>query len=451
MKKLNSVTKYTIVICIGIAVFNLIFGTILASSAARDLRTQINERMLDISNTAAAMINGDDLARLTAEDAGSPEYQRVMDTLKYFQDNIELEYIYCIMPKGEKEFTFGPDPTVEDPGEFGSPIVYTDALYNASKGTAGVDEVPYEDEWGEFYSAYTPVYDSAGKVAGIVAVDFSAKWYRERLMHLGLIVGGFIAFALIISVLLAILITSQYRKFFMALVRKMNDLSLGIETLINEVVPERADEHHQLFAASKAGSGMSDSMNILGEKIGVMQESLTREIDIIRSHAYLDGLTGMNNRTAYMEYLQILEKKLTENPDMVFTVVVFDINQLKVINDDFGHDAGDKLIIEISGAISEAFEGTRIYRTGGDEFVAILDEPDPSEKIAALRAIVARKNLESPTLHDPGIEIGLSVGTATYDPSIDRTYSEVFHRADNAMYADKRAFYQTHEDRRKKK
>ena len=93
----------------------------------------------------------------------------------------------------------------------------------------------------------------------------------------------------------------------------------------------------------------------------------------------------------------------------------------------------------------------RIYRTGGDEFVAILDEPDSSEKIAALKAIVARKNAESPILHDPGIEIGLSVGSATYDPFVDRTYSEVFNRADNAMYADKRAFYQTHEDRRKKK
>ena len=65
----------------------------------------------------------------------------------------------------------------------------------------------------------------------------------------------------------------------MALVRKMNDLSLGIETLINEVVPERTDEHHHLFAATKAGSGMSDSMNILGEKIGVMQESLAKEIE----------------------------------------------------------------------------------------------------------------------------------------------------------------------------
>jgi diguanylate cyclase (GGDEF)-like protein len=159
----------------------------------------------------------------------------------------------------------------------------------------------------------------------------------------------------------------------------------------------------------------------------------------------------MNNRTAYTEYLQVLEKKIIENPDIVFSVVVFDINQLKVVNDDFGHDAGDKLIIEIAGDINEAFDGTRIYRTGGDEFVAILDEPDPSERIAAVKATIARKNMESPIFHDPSIEIGLSVGAATYDPSIDRTYSEVFNRADNAMYADKRAFYQTHEDRRKKK
>ena len=51
--------------------------------------------------------------------------------------------------------------------------------------------------------------------------------------------------------------------------------------------------------------------------------------------------------------------------------------------------------------------------------------------------------------HDQGDNI--SIGYATYDPATDRDYSEVFHRADDAMYADKRAFYMTHEDRRKKR
>lgn len=80
-----------------------------------------------------------------------------------------------------------------------------------------------------------------------------------------------------------------------------------------------------------------------------------------------------------------------------------------------------------------------------------MDSPDPSEKIAKVKATIARKNQESPIFHNPNVEIGLSIGFATYDASTDRTYSEVFNRADNAMYADKRVFYQTHEDRRKKR
>ena len=452
MKKLNHATKYTIMICIGLVIFNIVFGYVFTTEAAKAMRTQIDERMLDISNTAAAMLSGDDLKKLTADDVNSPEYKRVMETLTYFQDNIELEYIYCIMPVGDKEFVFGIDPTVEDPGEFGSPIVYTDALYNASKGTADVDDNPYEDEWGKFYSAYSPVYDSDGNVAGIVAVDFSSEWYLNKIRFLWLIVAGFLTFALIASIFLAICIASQYNKFFRKLIDKMNNLSKGIETLIEEVSTESdMQEYSSIKKDIHSDKSINDSMDLIEDKIIVMQMRLFRQIEVVRAHAYVDGLTGLNNRTSYMEYLQVLEKKILDNPDFVFSVVVFDINQLKIINDDFGHDVGDKLIIGIAGDIREFFGEDRLYRVGGDEFVAILDSPDPSEKIANVKATIARKNQESPLFHNPNVEIGLSIGSATYDAGTDRTYSEVFNRADNAMYADKRAFYQTHEDRRKKR
>ncbi len=450
MKKLNNVTKYTLFICIGLIIFNLIFGYVLIKVSANAMRTQINERMLDVSNTAAAMLNGDELAKLTVDDLGSPEYQRVMDTLTYFQDNIELEYIYCIMQVSEKEFVFGVDPTIEDPGEFGSPIVYTDALYAASKGKAGVDEISYEDEWGEFYSSYSPVFDSNGDVAGIVAADFSAEWYQNKIMHLAAIVGSFIAFALVCSIVMAILIATQYKKFFMTLLNKMNDLSNGIETLIDEVASGGESVDRSPSMGLEVKGGMNDALNLLSEKILVMQMRLTEQIEIIRSHAYIDGLTGLNNRTSYKEYLQILQKKMEEQPDYEFSVVVFDINQLKIINDDYGHDKGDQLIRNISLDIRDAFGGNRVYRVGGDEFVAILDDPDPSDKIEKVRETIVRKNHESPIFHDPSVEIGLSMGFATFDPSKDKSYADVFNRADNAMYADKRAFYQTHEDRRKR-
>jgi hypothetical protein len=125
------------------------------------------------------MLDGDALMDLSPEDEGTGAYQEVYTTLTYFMENASLTYIYCVRDMGDGTFTFGLDPTVEDPGEFGSPIVYTDALYEASQGNAAADSIQYEDAWGTFYSAYSPVFDSKGKVAGIIAVDFSAEWYNR--------------------------------------------------------------------------------------------------------------------------------------------------------------------------------------------------------------------------------------------------------------------------------
>ena len=73
-----------------------------------------------------------------------------------------------------------------------------------------------------------------------------------------------------------------------------------------------------------------------------------------------------------------------------------------------------------------------------------------TEKIYQVKELLAKKNAQLPILDDSNFEVGISIGFATYDREIDRTYSDVFHRADNAMYADKREFYKTHEDRRMK-
>ncbi|MCR5468391.1 MAG: diguanylate cyclase [Lachnospiraceae bacterium] len=406
--------------------------------------------MLDISNTAAAMLDGDMLAKITKDDYGSPEYEKVMKTLTYFQDNIELDYIYCIMQVDEREFVFGVDPTVEDPGEFGSPIVYTEALYNASKGKADVDDEPYEDAWGSFYSAYSPVFDSNGNVAGIVAVDFDSEWYHGEVQNLYVIVGSFILFALISSIILAITIASQYKRFFIRLMDKMNNLSGNIDTLIREV--DNGFENEDYYSQVQIDrSAISDGMDLLEAKIRVMQLRLKEQIEVIRSHAYVDALTGVNNRNAYTEYLQVLEKKIINNPQLVFSVAVFDINQLKAVNDDLGHDIGDRIIIGIAHDICEVFGEKYVYRVGGDEFVVVLEETQLEDKIKVLKDIINRKSAEVTAKHNAKADVGLSAGYAVYDPDKDRTYSEVFHKADNAMYADKKTFYETHKDRRKRR
>ena len=175
---------YLVLVVIFLLIVTISLGYLLMRQSKSSIISLMQTRMLDISNTAAAMIDGDAIKSVTPEDQGTEKYESIMRTLTYFQDNIDLKYIYCIRDMGDGTFTFGLDPTVEDPGEFGTPIVYTDALYKASQGTAATDETPYNDAWGSFYSAYSPVFDSQGKVAAIIAVDFSSEWYNRQLATL---------------------------------------------------------------------------------------------------------------------------------------------------------------------------------------------------------------------------------------------------------------------------
>ena len=92
-KKMTLRTKAVLLVSIFLLTVNIALGAVLMNQSHDAMKTQINERMLDIVNTAAAMLDGDVLETLTAEDKGTPEYQAVYNTLARFRDNIKLDYI----------------------------------------------------------------------------------------------------------------------------------------------------------------------------------------------------------------------------------------------------------------------------------------------------------------------------------------------------------------------
>ena len=75
---------------------NVIMGIVLMMQSRQAMRTLIKKRMLDISDSAAALLDGDIMAELTANDNDTPEYKSQLKILRAFQDNIELAYIYGI-------------------------------------------------------------------------------------------------------------------------------------------------------------------------------------------------------------------------------------------------------------------------------------------------------------------------------------------------------------------
>ncbi len=174
-------TKIILMVEVILLITSILFCTVSVLRSRVGIRKAIQQRMLDIANCASGSVNGDALEALTEEDVGSAVYDDIYRTLAVFRDNVELEYVYCIRDLGDGQFIFTMDLDLYTPAGFGDSVEYTEALARAGRGTAAVDETPYSDAWGTFYSAYSPVFDSSGKVAGIIAVDFSAEWFDDQL------------------------------------------------------------------------------------------------------------------------------------------------------------------------------------------------------------------------------------------------------------------------------
>ena len=178
MKAGKSLSTKIILIVVTILLLSTAAFCVVSVSRTRiGIRQAIQQRMVDIANCAAGSVNGDVLKTLRPGDEDTPGYKAVYDSMAVFRDNAELEYVYAIRDEGSGKFTFIVDTDPDEPGAFGDEVKYTEALNKASKGTTAVDEVPYSDQWGSFYSAYSPVRDSGGRVVGIVAADFAKEWF----------------------------------------------------------------------------------------------------------------------------------------------------------------------------------------------------------------------------------------------------------------------------------
>ena len=212
----------------------------------RSITEAVQQRMLDVANCAAASVDGDALEKLTADDMDSPEYWKAYNALAVFRDNVSLEYVYGIKDEGNNKFTFTVDPALEDAADFGDEVATTDALIGASKGTPGVDDEPYADEWGLHYSAYSPVRNSAGKVAGIIGVDFDATWYDEQISSHTRIVIIVSLCMLVLGVVIVLFVSINIKKRFKILNKMLVSLADGSGDLTRKLEIRSGDEFEVL-------------------------------------------------------------------------------------------------------------------------------------------------------------------------------------------------------------
>lgn len=145
---------------------------------------------------------------------------------------------------------------------------------------------------------------------------------------------------------------------------------------------------------------------------------------------YIDALTGCNNRLACSKMLSYLEK---QNHDDI-SIVFFDLNKFKQVNDTFGHDKGDLLLKIFSKALGETFGRYGFAcRVGGDEFTAILLNSSEEEIEAVWKKLCERLREESGTL-EFDYEIVSSYGYATRKRGEEGSLEALMQLADERMY-----------------
>ena len=184
-----------------------------------------------------------------------------------------------------------------------------------------------------------------------------------------------------------------------------------------------------------------DEIGILTKSFQQMANHMRVFINDLNSKAFRDALTGVRNKGAFDIFLMDQDEKIRDlAPEDVdnFAVVMFDCNELKTINDTFGHDKGDLYLQKACKAICKVYAHSPVFRIGGDEFVAVLQGEDwkhQAELQQQFEQVMADINAVAV---NPWDRVDVALGTANFNPSNDDSMESVFRRADVLMYENKK-------------
>ena len=300
---------------------------------------------------------------------------------------------------------------------------------------------------GYLLAYFRPVFDGKGKYQCHVCVAFSLKELRSK--HFSFLLG------MITYVMLAILVVLLID---ISLVRKrvIRPLAAMSNCVRNFTYDTEQDRFRNVQAMEELNLQTHDEIEELYyEFMSVMKESLyymtnlskaknnlqeqEEKIDQISETAYKDSLTSVGNPAAFNKLVDVLNRDIAENKAS-FAIVMVDLNNLKYVNDTFGHKYGDSYIKGCCNIICSIYKRSPVYRVGGDEFVVVLRNEDYMSRLLRMTQIKeAFKTAHGKQDAQPWEKYSASVGMAEYEDA-DESVDQVLKRADKVMYENKLKF-----------
>lgn len=290
------------------------------------------------------------------------------------------------------------------------------------------------------YTGASAIRGSDGRAVAVLAVDTDVS-----------LISDFAGERTIETMLCVAVLGAMFALVFLRWIRRHVTLPLS---LLEESVVEFAERSHRQrdLAALSYEPPEMDANN----EVGSLAETMTRMTcdmrdyveDIIlaeqKAHrmselANKDSLTGVLNKNAYDNEQRKIDCLIGIGSPLKFGIVMIDLNFLKKLNDTYGHERGNEAIMRLCEIASLTFGNSSLYRIGGDEFVVILRGEDYRNCVPLLgrlgdllAEIAADESLQ------PWERVSAAVGFAEFDKSRDTCVLDVFRRADQLMYENKK-------------
>ena len=466
-----SLRKKTVLLIVLIAAILSIVATVICSLAISQIvDDSYRNRANDLSRTMAAVLDTERAATLKdaileifnaapdkvdSESWGTPEFdayialyahleetdafQYLRQQLRSIQDVNDVDCLYLAMLDVPTEsFIYLVDGAYED----ACPPGCIDPLYADNREllqNPAIGFKPYitdTEAYGWLVTAGAPVFDANGAVICYAMGDISMETIRAQQSQFILYYTGALVLLTIFVCVIGILAVNRF------IIRPINLLSSAAahysaqkedHSELDHLPIKSKDEIQSLYSSMRE---MVQDIHGYIDSLKTTTQELTKtriEADEMNELAHRDALTGVGSKLAYDQQALKLAEEM-ERGDARYGIVMVDMNDLKKMNDSYGHEQGNVAIQKTCSLICEVFLHSPVYRIGGDEFVVVIKGRDYDaieERIEQFReAALTTANGQ------PWERVNAAIGYALYNG--EDTVDDVFRKADHLMYEQKK-------------
>lgn len=419
----------------------------------------------------ARCIDGDDMEECIRTGQKSEKYEELQILANDFKETHDLLYIYVIKPLkidppgnmmdvfaawtswGKADGTDG----LTDLGvitEYAYPSEVAEQYMARMDHDPGVTYFRNDTEFGDIYTAIRPIFNSKGDPIAVLCADIEINEIYQAARKYGLTAG---ITALVFMLAALVLVNYWIGRRVVNPIRKLQEAAGEFEDKcrrradVSELTMEDPQTHtgDEIEALSASIVSMVEDIRSYAKDLLEKDEKISSQegellnlkeyVSQMDELAYRDPLTGAGNKAAYEKAARKLDwDVLAEKAD--FAIVMADLNYLKRINDNYGHDKGNEYIRGMYNLLKESFSASPVFRIGGDEFVAFVQDEELQKCEQLLELLKERmwRTMQDSSL-EPWERISTALGYARYEIGDD--VEAVFRKADAAMYEEKRRMH----------